>query len=62
VCEKRTLLMSRLDFAVNSISIPVIRYLYPVNFLREFGEKPLRHSGFSDVKMPLRPKNRRVPC
>jgi hypothetical protein len=45
-----TLLISRLDFAVNSISIPVIRQLYPVNCLGEFREKPLRHSHFSDGK------------
>jgi hypothetical protein len=39
VCEKGTLLISTSDFAANSISIPVIRQLYPVNFHREFGKK-----------------------
>jgi len=52
----------RLNFPVNSISIPVIREFFPVNFLREFDEKPLRHSRFSTGNGLQKPRNRKIPC
>jgi hypothetical protein len=55
-----TLLISGSDFAVNSISIPVIRKFNPVNFLREFSEKLLRHSGFSDVETASKAQKSRI--
>ena len=51
LCEKRTLLISGSDFRLLiRLRSLLSRKLYPVNFLREFDEKLLRHSGFFDAE------------
>src|SRR5712671_1197348 len=45
-----------------SISVPDICKVFPVNFLREFCEKSLRHSSFSLGTYLQEPRNREIPC
>jgi hypothetical protein len=45
-----------------AVSFPVIRNTFPVNFCREFDEKPLRCSGFLHQTRLLSPQNREIPC
>jgi hypothetical protein len=44
------------------ISVPDIREIFPVNFLREFCEKSLRHSGFRPGDCLHNGRNREIPC
>ena len=44
------------------ISVPDTGEIFPVNFLREFSEKSLRHSGFWPGDWLQNGRNREIPC
>ena len=50
------------NFPDTLISVPDICEILPVNFLREFREKSLWHTGFRLGNCLQKGRNRKIPC